>query len=55
MREKGRREAMLRLVEANMQKDDERRERRIEEIESRAAFIPEVSELGAGVIKADFV
>lgn len=53
MREKGRREAMLRLVEANMQKDNDRRRNRIEEMECRATFSPEVSELGAGVIKVE--
>jgi hypothetical protein len=53
MREKGRREAMLRLVEANMQKDNDRRRNRIEEMEGHATFSPEVSELGAGIIKVE--
>ena len=53
MREKGRREAMLRLVQSNMEKDDERRRHRIDEIQDRATFIPEVSDLGAGIIKVE--
>jgi hypothetical protein len=44
---------MLRLVESNMQKDSNLRRHRIEEMESRATFTPEVSELGAGVIKVE--
>jgi len=53
MQASGRRESMLRLVEANMQKDNELRRHRIEEMESQATFTPEVSELGAGVIKVE--
>jgi len=53
MQERGRREAMIRLVQSNMDKDDERRRHRIEEMTDRAAFSPEVSDLGAGVIKVE--
>jgi len=53
MREKDRGENMIRLVEANMQKDDERRRHQTEEIHARATFTPEVSELGAGVIRVE--
>ena len=44
---------MLRLVQSNMEKDDERRRHRIDEIQDRATFIPEVSDLGAGIIKVE--
>jgi SNF2 family DNA or RNA helicase len=53
MQASGRRDTMLRLVESNMQKDSNLRRHRIEEMESRATFTPEVSELGAGVIKVE--
>jgi hypothetical protein len=55
MKASGRRESMFRLVEANMQKDDVIRRHRIEEMESHATFTPEVSELGAGVIKVEMI
>jgi superfamily II DNA or RNA helicase len=53
MREKGRRESVIRLVETNMEKDRERRNHRLEILETRAAFIPEVADLGAGIIKVE--
>jgi len=53
MQASGRRESMLRLIEANMEKDNEHRRHRIEEMENRATFTPEVAELGAGVIKVE--
>ena len=53
MKEKGRKQAMLRLIESNMEKDQERRLNRITELQNRAIFSPEISEIGAGVIKVE--
>jgi len=55
MREKGRRESVIHLVETNMAKDQERRDHRLESLETRAKFLPEVVDLGAGVIKVESI
>ena len=51
MRLKGRRESMIRLVESNIHKDRDRRSHRLDSLEAKATFLPEVADLGAGVIK----
>lgn len=53
MKEKGRRDTMLRLVESNMKKDQERRVHRIGDLQHRAIFSPEISDIGAGLIKVE--
>lgn len=53
MQAKGRRESMMQLVLRNIEKDEERARIRVENMNSRAAFSPEIAEVGAGLIRVE--